>query len=632
MSTRLPEHEVIKVYTALVRDSEDICNLTRGTLDGCLRMIIQYVKSHHDNFTLVKMPQMCSDLDRALGSYWIPDLHTDRLIYRDGKPRFLLPLFDLIFDPYGNPRLEAAPAVQCFRQITKIFKKYRTQCPKERITDAESEFISIEHKLVEPRLSWGADDLDYGSHYPHLMDVGSRVLGVTESAIRDCTNGEREILTDLYFIQLVADRIAKSFSIDKACFRPKHGPGAVSEKYRESKYEFPTWPRRLENQFPFCEYGILNYGVYDPVEYCPDSIPAKLIHVPKTYKGPRLIASEPICSQYIQQGIMQQVRKDLKRTPLRHCINFHSQEESKTMVLSASRSLSHSTIDLSSASDRLSCAVVESIFRKSPDFLKCLNAARTPDITVFDGSVLRMKKFAAQGAAFTFPIQSIVYAIVCVGVLQSMNTKARLSDLCRKVRVYGDDMIVPTDCFSRVCNVLEALQLKVNPEKSFSKGLFRESCGMDAYWGTDVTPASILTFFNSRDRVNSVVSAIECSNNLYLKGFIRTSLAQQDTIPMGIRRRFPWVSHDSTTLGFVGSGQNCSLRTRYNQYWHTDEVQIFVVESKVKKTSPKWAHRILQWFIENPLPDAVWQPGEVQWVKARYCLQWVPRHRLGSGK
>jgi len=54
--------------------------------------------------------------------------------------------------------------------------------------------------------------------------------------------------------------------------------------------------------------------------------------------------------------------------------------------------------------------------------------------------------------------------------------------------VYGDDIIVPSESYDMVSWALECFGFQVNPEKSFSTGPFRESCGTDAFAGTNVRP------------------------------------------------------------------------------------------------------------------------------------------------
>jgi hypothetical protein len=337
-----------------------------------------------------------------------------------------------------------------------------------------NEFRNIEAELPTPTLSWGSDDLCFRGDYPSLTELGDLGFHTKGQFSGQLAAGWEEggVLRDIASIQFIADRLSGSFRIHWSQFRPKHGPGAVSEHYENSKFEFPSWPGRLNKYFPFEKWGVVN-ELNIPLEECAGKSPAKLICVPKSFKGPRLIASEPISSQYIQQGIMGSLRISLKSSVLRHCYDPLSQEHSRVLTLASSKDKSLSTIDLSSASDRMSCWLVERIFRKNYGLLQAFNAARTPDVLLPDGTTLQQKKFAAQGAAFTFPVQSLVYAIVCMGVIYSSNPRARFNDIARKVRVFGDDIIVPTEYYTRVCNALEALFLKVNKSKSFSKGYFR---------------------------------------------------------------------------------------------------------------------------------------------------------------
>ena len=677
MTRMLNNSEFTRIFTALVRDCEEMLDLENGSLNADVTALETLYRANEEGTLLLELPDLCTLLETCLerGScHWYDDyrrfaLSTKHVAEFCGFPWYQVypsifgRIWSQIFDSQGfvNDSTSTALSIRCFRQLCKGFKKYRVDCPKEKHDDAIRGFVSIEQELISPRLSWGFDDLVCNRNYPHLCDVGIRVLQLNGSSHRLGSGcwGEGGILRDLSFIQSLADRIARSFQVTSSGFKPRHGPGAVAEKFRESKYEFPAWPQRLENHFPYDVYGMLNWMDAGPF---PDpemtrlcfkvfgndyshflDIPAKLIAVPKSYKGPRLIASEPISAQYVQQGIMQEIRKCLKRTPLRHSIDFTSQEPSREMVLTASRDLDFSTIDLSSASDRLSCAVVESIFRTNFSFLEKLNAARTPSVAIElddNKSVIELKKFAAQGAAFTFPVQSIVYAIIVGGVLLADDPSARLSDIFRKVRVYGDDMIVPSHVFRRVCSALEALQLKVNGDKSFHQGSFRESCGMDAFGGEDVSVANILDLpLKEVDQeagklqpvvFESIVSTVEAGNSFYMKGFIHTSRVLHEMIPGRLRKRIAWVDHTSTILGSVGSGNNRHLQRRYNHSWQCLEVFIFGVESKVEKTSPDGSTRLLQWIIEDPLPESVWTPGEVVYSGTSYCPRWVQAERLGT--
>jgi hypothetical protein len=54
--------------------------------------------------------------------------------------------------------------------------------------------------------------------------------------------------------------------------------------------------------------------------------------------------------------------------------------------------------------------------------------------------------------------------------------------------VFGDDILVPTAIAPSVMEDLETFGLRVNRLKTFVHGHFRESCGVDAFNGINVTP------------------------------------------------------------------------------------------------------------------------------------------------
>jgi len=624
-------HLFLVVIRSLLKDAEAILGLETNCLQGDLEKITALLKNRGvPDILLLRFPQLCNDLEKSLSSGRY--IGTAGTFVKQGKPTVFLPVYSLIFDSSWQLLGEPSPeAIRVLRQILKVFKKFRIDCPNSAIEESINEFKQIERDLPSPTLSWGRDDLDFRGIYPSLSELGDLGFHTKGQSRGQLTAGwgEGGVLRDLVNIQYVADRLSKSFRVHWSSFNPRHGPGSVSERYGSSKWEFPTWPNRLDRYFPLYQWGVLNELNVELDELRPDS-PAKLVDVPKSYRGPRLIASEPISSQFIQQGIMDSLRKSLKTSVLRNCYDPYSQDPSRDLVISASADRSFSTIDLSSASDRMSCWLVERIFRKNYSLLQAFNSARTPKLVYPDGTVEELAKFAAQGAAFTFPVQSITYAIICMGVIYASNPKMRWNDIARKVRVYGDDIIIPTRYFRRVCNALEACFLKVNHEKSFSEGYFRESCGMDAYKGHDVTPANILNFFSSK-RPLDTLSLVEASNNLYLKGFVETSAALRGMIPQRLLKNIPFVSPDcNIQMGFFGAGVT-PLQKRTNIAWQCEESYVLEVDIKVHKTVPSGLHSLTQWFSERPPADSVnWQPGYPKKVAQRYLCKWVPSFKLGS--
>ena len=113
-------------------------------------------------------------------------------------------------------------------------------------------------------------------------------------------------------VQQSADLITSMLGVfDPHEWWPKHGPGAVSDqRYGSYKYDFKTWPERLDSVFPYADFAFANYAQVPLIPIDSDlhrslsvEKPAKLCAVPKTLSKPRLIASEPTSSQWCQQII-----------------------------------------------------------------------------------------------------------------------------------------------------------------------------------------------------------------------------------------------------------------------------------------------------------------------------------------
>jgi len=636
--------QCIRIFSSLVRDVEEMHFHVGIDLSKDLERVTSAAESRGLRIFLLDLPSLCKALECALESgIYFPEVGS--LFSNKGYPTIFRGLYSKIFavDLDWSIRSDAsALSVANLRQLFKFAKKLRVDPPADKTQEKILEFQQIEEDLPTPRLTWGRNVLRCRGPWPHLNDVVWRSLQ-QQGLTRSVRSEDRELVSELMQfstnIQILADHVLGKFQFRKEWFKPKHGPGAVSDQWESSKFEFPTWSERLEHHFPLSDWGIPSWQIWSESNDTTDTsndVPARLIGVPKDYSGPRLIASEPTSSQFVQQGLLSVLRKNVQKSVLHHCVDFKSQEHSRDLALMASWSRDHSTIDLSSASDRLSCAVVECLFRGSYPLLEKLNAARTSRVLYPDGCVSsELKKFAAQGAAFTFPVQTLTYAIICMaGCMQyrdaTSNTRqgsspslGSLVDIAKVVRVFGDDMIVPTHVYPLIVRMLEVLHLKVNSDKSFSKGYFRESCGMDAFAGVDVTPASYLEPFNER-KPTSLVSVVESANNFFLRGYKHTSTTLQETIPRKYRDKILRKGVGSTMFGFIVDLPINTGKTRYNTAYQRSEMLCLVVEARPSKSAIHGHHRLHQWFIEKPLPSSVWKAGEVIGVSARYRQRWVP--------
>jgi hypothetical protein len=365
---------------------------------------------------------------------------------------------------------------------------------------------------------------------------------------------------------------------------PKHGSGATADRLiGNDKWQFTEWTERLETLFPFLEYGLPNarswsilhpdndeYDEYLDVRFLSpeEERPVKQVAVPKTKSTPRLIAEEPTCMQYMQQAIMVPLVRELESGALsKHFVGFTQQWPNQAMAQIGSEDRSLATLDLSEASDRVGNWIVEELFSDFPWFLEAIQATRSTRIQLIGGEVVPINKFASMGSALTFPIEAMVFtAIALEAVLRASRetvTKKALSRLRDMVRVYGDDIIVPTHSAELVIESLEAFGLKVNRHKSFWNGEFRESCGKEYWKGQDV---SIVRFRkaapSSRHDVENIVSWVKTRNLFQEVGDYPCTVNSLDDILEALLGHFPYVAPTSVLLG----------RTHPNGFYQVDRV------------------------------------------------------------
>lgn len=200
----------------------------------------------------------------------------------------------------------------------------------------------------------------------------------------------------------------------------------------------------------------------------------KVSFVPKTAKTDRSIAVEPLLNSYVQKGIDEYLRKKLRR----HGVDLRDQDRNKTLSRIASIRGDLATLDLSSASDTVSTALVKRLL--PPAWFDFLNQIRSHEYSL-DGKHHRYEKFVSMGNGFCFPLETLVFA----SLLQSTNIEF---GALQEWAVYGDDIILPSERFPLFRDILRYCGFIPNVDKTFVSGPFRESCGADWYKGQDVRP------------------------------------------------------------------------------------------------------------------------------------------------
>jgi hypothetical protein len=375
------------------------------------------------------------------------------------------------------------------------------------------------------------------------------------------------------------------YQVNWSSITPSHGPGAVYPPIKpEAKSDFGTIYSNIEPYYPFYEYfcGIPSFwkdhsstrghGLKEEA-----MIIANLVAVPKDSRGPRLICVHPREAIWIQQGCRRLLESAIthRKSAANGRINFHDQSINGRLALSSSLNRDFVTLDLKEASDCISKELVRFLFGEyAYSYLSC---SRATHVRLLDNRVIELRKWASMGNALCFPVQSLIfYALVRSGIL------SRYGINCNDVYVFGDDILFPSQYYDGVLSALVSSGLRPNPAKTFRRGFFRESCGVDAYHGIDVTPLRL-----RRLDVNSVTGLLATSDlakRLVINGYRSTAEFAYRSI-LKHAGQLP-LSNNPDAQGLVRY-ENCSLecllryedRLRYNKHLHRWEIQAFLGRS-----------------------------------------------------
>lgn len=311
----------------------------------------------------------------------------------------------------------------------------------------------------------------------------------------------------------------------------RHGPGGVYPRRLPSdKSGFATYYHAIHKHYDFCDHfcGLPHYweeALRVTAEVAEgEAIVAKLCAVPKDSRGPRLISVHPTESVWVQLGQASVLMRAIERSRLTAgYVNFTSQEVNRSLALTGSNSGQWATLDLREASDRISCHIVKSLFG---DWLyEKLSCSRATHYLDLNGEQRTMYKWAPMGNGLTFPVQSLVFwSLVTAGIRLGVGTKADVH-----VYVFGDDIIVNPDHVQYAVKALTTCGLKLNDSKCFLRGPFRESCGMDAYLGIQVTPVRVKKGLRCASWAD-VVSLCDLAKRLKIAGYHLTASYVYDRV------------------------------------------------------------------------------------------------------
>jgi hypothetical protein len=215
----------------------------------------------------------------------------------------------------------------------------------------------------------------------------------------------------------------------------------------------------------------------------------RVTFVPKDCTKLRTIAIEPLLNCFMQLGVDGVIRRRLKQVH----VDLDDQERNQRFAMIGSRDSgadeAFATIDLSNASDSVSLELVRAVLPQP--WLYVLEKLRCPKGQISKQTEAHLySKFSSMGNGATFVLESLIF----YGILAFANRAyaGGLYPRRRDFAVYGDDIIVREPLFEKVKHLLKVLGFEVNTDKSFNgNNPFRESCGKDFYFGSNVRPLFI---------------------------------------------------------------------------------------------------------------------------------------------
>jgi len=497
----------------------------------------KYVSSRFEHeglsFLTITLSKFGKDFQKSLDQSFVGHDQFSAFAKTGELPRFLGGFLDLVFERASGRLLDdpSVDAIYSILQLTLYMQKIELPCSSERTAAAYAKYIQCDEEVK-------ISDRSFPSRRDDFRRVGKMLW--------------REIFTEVdrqvYYGEIL----------------PKHGSGATADKLMgNQKYYQTEYTTRLDKIFPAMEYLLPSWSSYEDLDRVHfleprDERPACLDDVPKTLETPRLIAKEPTVMMYIQQGLMESLAYEIHHSDkVESLICWCDQTPNQRLAKRGSESGDLATLDLSEASDRVSNQHVLALLEDHPHLREAVQACRSRKVDVPGHSIHRVAKFASMGSALTFPFESMVFmTIIFLAVEKELRRPLSYKDIksyVGQVRTYGDDIIVPQALAPRVADELENFGFRVNLNKSFWTGKFRESCGRFYYDGVDVTPIRVRSVLpEQRKDAEEIVSLCSLRNQMYKSGnwgTVRYLDELIDTVERKLGVPLPVVQDTSPSLG-----------------------------------------------------------------------------------
>lgn len=532
---------------------------------------------------------------------------------RGVHPVFLRGLFHVVLN--GN-EAEKIKGFDYLYSLAVGFKKLKGPYKKSVLSEQFREFVRVDEELANINLF--TDD---------RMPVLQLARQYVKSVVRDIDLDNRKCL-------------------------PRPGPGATNTPCdKHMRYRPHKLYAQIERHLPFMD-GWYSSHPWDVVAQSDhyaklfkdgfkDEPSSRFKFVPKTAGKARGICIEENEVQFLQQALRRVLTSAISASPhTKRNLALDDQHVNADLAQLSSIAKMYCTIDMSEASDRVSRELVSWLFQDNQPLHDALMALSTrwiepPKEADWPGSI-RTNKFAPMGSALCFPVMTLVHYALCKAIIRLSAIHDRKIK-SRKVYVYGDDIVIPNDCYTAVTDWLPQFGMKLNPTKSFHMSHFRESCGIHALHGRDVTPVYV-KHIPFQQSYGELFSYLAVEHALFKKGFETTAGLHRSWIKNTQGMRMPEVPEDSDLIGFkrpitlfhgrVPQSYEAAItkRKRWNADYQCWDYQVYTLRRGTKDLSlPSDIDAYLKWQLVHgeesaKIVDAL--PGY------SFRKKWVPASAL----
>lgn len=369
--------------------------------------------------------------------------------------------YDLILDhPMPDPNEREFPLNYAAWNLLR--KSSTPDVGRDTCSNAISVWLECERECERTNLLGGVrpDMID-----PLLKPVAEAVIHTAIRKIVDCLG---PFSVDELFRQA-------EFSGGASTQRPRTR-SAIQNKYVDNPYITPAAYRYWQT---LRRASVVQLGTPILSNY------SRFTTVPKNAKTDRPIIIEPQGNMFFQKGLGSMVRRRLKRKG----INLNDQTRNQNL---SGRGVEDrlATIDLSSASDLISYQTVCVLLQGVPDWLEAFCDLRVDTTRLNKKDLVHLQKFSGMGNGFTFELESLIFWALAEA---SAEVEAELGGCsCGKVvSIYGDDIIINSHHVDTLLVALSYCGFRVNTEKSYWTGPFRESCGKHFHNGVNISPITV---------------------------------------------------------------------------------------------------------------------------------------------